>query len=134
MNKDSITRFSVERSIDRLSTFSTQKSISYTNYLSSILTQSHAQYYETHSETANPPLAPSSQTQPTNSFAAVPQRIALAPDRFYIWHQGDFERWAIPIQLTELEARSLLPLVEGERDRAVILKIVESAIVDGGAS
>ena len=86
------------------------------------------------------PLAPSSQTQPTNSFAAgnpfapVPRRLALAPDRFYIWLLIDFERWAIPIQLTELEARSLLPLVEGERDRSVILKIVESAICEGGAS
>jgi len=67
------------------------------------------------------------------SIEAVPQPIALAPDRFYIWLLIDFERWAIPIQLTELEARSLLPLVEGERDRSVILKIVESAIVDGGA-
>ena len=85
------------------------------------------------------PLAPSSQTQPTNSFAAgnpiaaVPQRIALAPDRVYICLLIDFERWEIPIQLTELEARSLLPLVDGERDRAVILKIVESAM-NGGAS
>ena len=67
------------------------------------------------------------------SIAAVPQRIALAPDRFYIWLLIDFERWAIPIQFTELEARSLLPLIEKERDRAVILKIVESAIVAGGA-
>ena len=77
------------------------------------------------------PLAPSSQTHPT--IERVPQHLALAPDRFYIWHQGDFEIWPIPIQLTELEARSLLPLVEGERDRAVILKIVESAM-NGGAS
>ena len=67
------------------------------------------------------------------SIEAVPQRIALAPDRFYIWLLIDFERWAIPIQLSELEARSLLPLVEGERDRAVVLKIVESAM-NGGAS
>jgi len=43
---------------------------------------------------------------------------------------------AIPIQLTEREARSLLPLVEGERDRAMVLRIVESflpAVMEGAA-
>ena len=67
------------------------------------------------------------------SIAPVSQRLALAADRFYIWLFDDFERWAIPIQLTEREALSLLPLVEGESDREVILKIVESAIAVGGA-
>ena len=71
---------------------------------------------------------------PHSKIAAVPQRIALAPDRFYIWLLIDFERWAVPLQLSELEARLLLPLVDGERDRAVILKIVESAIAVGCAS
>lgn len=66
------------------------------------------------------------------SIAPVPQRLALAPDRFYLWLVVDFERWAIPIQLTQSEARSLLPLVEGEHDRAVVLRIIERAI--GGAS
>ena len=137
MNKDSITRFSVERSIDRLSTFSTQKSISYTNYLS------RNKARKNDSQSAARPLTRSHQLEILPAIAstdrshfaieAVPQPIALAPDRFYIWLLIDFERWAIPIQLTELEGRALLPLVDGERDRAVILKIVESAM-NGGAS
>ena len=71
-------------------------------------------------------LAPSPQTYPT--IAPVPRRLALAPDRFYIWLLIDFERWAIPIQFTELEARSLLPMIEECRDRNCILAVVECAI------
>ena len=51
-------------------------------------------------------------------IAPVSHRLALAPDRFYLWLQVDFER----------EERSLLPLVEQERDRSVVLRVVESAI------
>ena len=80
------------------------------------------------------PLAPSSQIYPT--ITPVPRRLALAPDRFYIWLLIDFERWAIPIQFTELEARtaslrgtrSLLPMIEECRDRNCILAVVEFAI------
>ena len=66
----------------------------------------------------------------------VPQHLSLAPDRFYIWLQIDFERWAIPIQLTQSEARSLLPLVEGVRDRSQALDIIERVLppMIGGAS
>ena len=85
------------------------------------------------------PLAPSSQIYPT--ITPVPRRLALAPDRFYIWLLIDVERWAIPIQFTELEARtaslrgtrSLLPMIEECRDRNCILAVVEFAIA-GGAS
>ena len=63
-------------------------------------------------------------------IAPVPQRIALDCDLVYIWLVKGFERWNIPIQLTELEARSLLPLLEqeGETNRGYALWIVELAI------
>lgn len=96
--------------------YQAHQSISYTSY-SNISRENHSQV---------PRL-------PTERIAPVPRHLAIEPNRFYLWHQGDFERWAIAIELTEREARSLLPLVEGERDRAVILKIVESAIAVGGA-
>lgn len=136
MTNDSITSFSVERiSIGILTQSDTRyqaqkKSSSCTNY-------SNRNKARRENDSQNialkpsqlsllPAIAATSQTAPT--IAQVPQRIALAPDRCYIWLIKDFERWNIPIQFTELEVRSLLPLVEGERDRSVILKIVESAI------
>ena len=100
--------------------YQAHRDISYTNY------SSRNKACENDSQSAARPSATYLE------IAAVPQPIALAPDRFYIWLLIDFERWAIPIQLTELEGRALLPLVDGERDRAVILKIVESAM-NGGA-
>ena len=53
---------------------------------------------------------------------AVPQHLSLAPDRYYIKLLDD---WAVPIQLTEKEARSLLPEVAEVRDRESVLRIVE---------
>ena len=52
----------------------------------------------------------------------VPDRLALAPDRYYI---KLLDGWAVPIQLTEKEARSLLPEVAEVRDRSQALNIVE---------
>ena len=66
------------------------------------------------------------------SIEPVPQHLALAPDRFYLWLAIDFERGAVPIQLTEKEAIALLPLVEGERDRSQALNIVEGFLPSKG--
>lgn len=117
MTNDSIARFLIERSIERISI--------------GILTQSDTQYQvkaENDSQSAARPLTRSNPLSLLPSiaptvrsyfeFAPVPQRIALAPDRFYIWLIKDFERWNIPIQFTELEARSLLPLLERRRNRS----------------
>jgi len=59
------------------------------------------------------------------SIAPVSQRLALAPDRFYLWLTIDFERLAIPIQLTKRES-----------DRESVLRIVERVLpaTIGGAS
>jgi len=61
-------------------------------------------------------------------IAPVSQRLALAPDRFYLWLTIDFERLAIPIQLTEREARSLPPEVAEVRDLSQALNIVERVL------
>jgi len=55
----------------------------------------------------------------------VPQHLALAPDRYYI---KLLDGWAVPIQLTEKEARSLLPEVAEVRDRGEVLRIVERVL------
>jgi len=61
----------------------------------------------------------------STSIEPVPKHLSLAKNRYYIWLTIDFERWAIPIQLTEKEARSLLPEVAEVRDRSQALNIVE---------
>ena len=58
----------------------------------------------------------------------VSHHLSLAKNRFYIWLTIDFERWAVPIQLTEKEAIALLPLVEGVRDRESALRIIERVL------
>ena len=63
------------------------------------------------------------------SIEPVPQHLALAPDRFYI---KLLDGWTVPIQLTEKEARSLLPEVEGVRDRSQALNIVEGFLPSKG--
>jgi len=64
---------------------------------------------------------------------AVPQHLSLAPDRYYI---KLLDGWTVPIQLTEKEARSLLPEVAEVRDRSQALNIVERLLpaTIGGAS
>jgi len=63
----------------------------------------------------------------------VVDRLALAPDRYYI---KLLDGRAVPIQLTEKEARSLLPEVAVVRDRESVLRIVERVLpaTIGGAS
>lgn len=60
---------------------------------------------------------------------AVPQHLALAPDRYYI---KLLDGLAVPIQLTEKEARSLLPEVAVVRDRSQALNIVEGFLPSKG--
>ena len=59
------------------------------------------------------------------SIEPVPDRISLAPDRYYI---KLLDGWTVPIQLTEKEARSLLPEVAEVRDRGEVLRIVERVL------
>jgi len=60
---------------------------------------------------------------------AVPQHLSLAPDRYYI---KLLDGLAVPIQLTEKEARSLLPEVAVVRDRESVLNIVEGFLPSKG--
>jgi len=60
---------------------------------------------------------------------AVPDRISLAPDRYYI---KLLDGWTVPIQLTEKEARSLLPEVAEVRDRSQALNIFEGFLPSKG--
>jgi len=62
------------------------------------------------------------------SIEPVLQHLSLAPDRFYIWLTIDFERWAIPVQLTRSEALRLLPLLAEERDQGEALRSVERVL------
>ncbi|MCY7390678.1 MAG: hypothetical protein LH647_04000, partial [Leptolyngbyaceae cyanobacterium CAN_BIN12] len=65
--------------------------------------------------------------------APVPKRIAIAPHRWHITVTEGEQRWILPIQFTEIEARSLLPRLRGE-PRERILAIVREMCDRGGAS
>ena len=112
------------------------QSASYTNYSSRSKVRCENDSQNTALRSHQPSLLPAIAPTVRSYFeiAPVPQQIALAPDRFYIWLVKDFERWNIPIQFSELEARSLLPLVEDECDWGFVLAIVELAMIAGGAS
>jgi hypothetical protein len=62
------------------------------------------------------------------AIAPIPARQAIAPGRFCIY----IDDQTLPIQFTELEARSLLPRLRG-KPRERILQIVEQAFDRGGA-
>lgn len=66
---------------------------------------------ETKSEQLSLQITPNhSKSRLALSIAPVPERQAIAPNRFLIVAlEGDSRRWESPVQLTELEARSLLP-------------------------
>ena len=78
------------------------------------------------SETENH-SCPNSNTRRTE-ISPVPDSLALAPNRFYLWRVENGDRWHIPIQLSMLEGWLILPLVCRERDREAIFRIVESQV------
>ena len=61
------------------------------------------------------------------TIAPVPCYLAIGANRFYIWVLAGGERWHIPAQFSETEARLLLEMIGEERDRDYIFRIVELA-------
>ncbi|KAM3113032.1 hypothetical protein [Phormidesmis sp. 146-33] len=61
-------------------------------------------------------------------IAPVPDRLAIAPSRYYLSFSEDGDRWYIPIQLSLFEGWHLLDLVCRERDREAIFKIVQTFV------
>ena len=78
------------------------------------------------SETENH-SCPNSNTRRTE-ISPVPDRLAITPNRFYLWRVENGDRWHIPIQLSLYEGWLLLDLVCRERDREAIFRIVESQV------
>ena len=67
----------------------------------------------------------------TLEIALVPKRLEIAPNRWHITIIEGEERWTLPVQFTEIEARSLLPRIEGE-PKEIVMEIVQNWCDRGG--
>ena len=73
-------------------------------------------------------ISPASPKVRRTEISPVPDRLAIAPNRYYLWRLEGSDRWHIPIQLSLYEGWLLLDLVCKERDRETILKIVQGFV------
>ena len=73
-------------------------------------------------------ISPTSLKVRRTEISPVPDRLAITPNRFYLWRVEDGDRWHIPIQLSLYEGWLLLDLVCRERDREAVYEIVKGFV------